>query len=86
MATVAQENSIAFQFSVLEVVLMGRAPHLGAFHFETRRDLEIAHSALEHFDLLALARRPIQELSGGERKRVFLARALAQEAEDRAAR
>jgi iron complex transport system ATP-binding protein len=80
VATVAQENSIAFQFSVLEVVLMGRAPHLGAFHFETRRDLEIAHSALEHFDLLALARRPIQELSGGERKRVFLARALAQEA------
>jgi iron complex transport system ATP-binding protein len=80
VATVAQENSIAFQFSVLEVVLMGRAPHLGAFHFETRRDLEIAHSALAHFDLLALARRPIHELSGGERKRVFLARALAQEA------
>jgi ABC-type cobalamin/Fe3+-siderophores transport system ATPase subunit len=80
VATVAQENSIAFQFSVLEVVLMGRAPHLGAFRFETRRDLEIAHSALAHFDLLALARRPIHELSGGERKRVFLARALAQEA------
>jgi iron complex transport system ATP-binding protein len=80
VAAVAQENSIAFQFSVLEAVLMGRAPHLGAFHFETRRDLEIAHSALVHFDLLALARRPIQELSGGERKRVFLARALAQEA------
>ncbi len=80
IATVAQENAIAFQFSVVEVVLMGRAPHLGAFHFETRRDLEIAHSALEHFDLLALARRSIQELSGGERKRVFLARALAQEA------
>ena len=80
VATVAQENSIAFQFSVLEVVLMGRAPHLGAFHFETHRDLEIAHRALEHFDLLGLARRPIQELSGGERKRVFLARALVQEA------
>ena len=80
IATVAQENSIAFQFSVLEVVLMGRAPHLGAFHFETGRDLEIAHSALTHFDLVELARRPIQELSGGERKRVFLARALAQEA------
>ena len=80
VAAVAQENSVAFQFSVLEAVLMGRAPHLGAFHFETRRDLEVAHSALEYFDLLALARRPIQELSGGERKRVFLARALAQEA------
>ncbi len=78
LAVVAQENLVAFRFSVLEIVLMGRAPHLGAFHFETRHDLEIAHAALERFDLLELARRPIQELSGGERKRVFLARALAQ--------
>jgi iron complex transport system ATP-binding protein len=69
---------VAFRFTVLEIVLMGRAPHLGAFHFETRHDLEIAHAALDRFDLLGLARRPIQELSGGERKRVFLARALAQ--------
>jgi iron complex transport system ATP-binding protein len=78
LAMVAQENLVAFRFTVLEIVLMGRAPHLGAFHFETRYDLEIAHAALERFDLLGLARRPIQELSGGERKRVFLARALAQ--------
>jgi iron complex transport system ATP-binding protein len=78
LAMVAQENLVAFRFTVLEIVLMGRAPHLGAFHFETRHDLEIAHAALERFDLLELARRPIQELSGGERKRVFLARALAQ--------
>jgi iron complex transport system ATP-binding protein len=79
LAMVAQENLVAFRFSVLEIVLMGRAPHLGAFHFETRHDLEIAHAALERFDLIGLARRPIQELSGGERKRVFLARALAQD-------
>ncbi|MGH7934780.1 MAG: ABC transporter ATP-binding protein [Candidatus Binataceae bacterium] len=79
LATVAQENSVAFRFSVLEVVLMGRAPHLGSFHFETREDLEIAHAALGHFGLIKLARRHIQELSGGERKCVFLARALAQE-------
>lgn len=79
VATVAQENSVAFSFSVLEMVLMGRAPHLGPFHFETPHDLEIAHSALARFGLLALARRPIRELSGGERKRVFLARALAQQ-------
>jgi iron complex transport system ATP-binding protein len=78
LAMVAQENLVAFRFTVLEIVLMGRAPHLGSFHFETRHDLEIAHAALERFDLLSLARRPIQELSGGERKRVFLARALAQ--------
>jgi len=78
LAMVAQENLVAFRFSVLEIVLMGRAPHLGPFHFETRHDLAIAYAALERFDLLGLARRPIQELSGGERKRVFLARALAQ--------
>jgi iron complex transport system ATP-binding protein len=79
IGVVAQENNVAFQFTVLEVVLMGRAPHLGAFHFESPRDLEIARAAMAHFDLLALAHRHIQELSGGERKRVFLARALAQE-------
>jgi iron complex transport system ATP-binding protein len=80
VASVAQENPIAFQFSVLEVVLMGRAPHLGAFHFETPHDVEVARAALEAFGLSTIAARPIQELSGGERKRVFLARAIAQEA------
>ena len=64
---------------MLEIVLMGRAPHLGAFRFESPYDLEIASAALERFDLRDLASRHIQELSGGERKRVFLARALAQE-------
>jgi iron complex transport system ATP-binding protein len=80
VASVAQENPIAFQFSVLEVVLMGRAPHLGAFHFETPHDVEVARAALDAFGLSSIAARPIQELSGGERKRVFLARAIAQEA------
>ncbi len=79
VATVAQENTVAFRFTVLEIVLMGRAPHLGAFRFESRHDLEIAQAALERFDLLPLAHRHIEELSGGERKRVFLARALTQE-------
>ena len=79
IATVAQENTVAFRFTVLEIVLMGRAPHLGAFRFESRRDLAIAQAALDRFDLLTLAHRHIEELSGGERKRVFLARALTQE-------
>ncbi len=79
LATVAQENAVAFQFSVLEIVLMGRAPHLGPFHLETPHDLALAREALRLFDLTHLAARPIQELSGGERKRVFLARAIAQE-------
>ena len=79
VASVGQENAVAFRFTVLEIVLMGRAPHLGAFRFESRHDLEIAIGALERFDLAHLAGRHVQELSGGERKRVFLARALAQE-------
>ncbi|HYB91015.1 MAG TPA: ABC transporter ATP-binding protein [Candidatus Binataceae bacterium] len=79
IASVAQENAVAFSFTVLEVVLMGRAPHLGALRFESPRDVEIAAGALERFGLLPLAHRHIQELSGGERKLVFLARALAQE-------
>jgi ABC-type cobalamin/Fe3+-siderophores transport system ATPase subunit len=45
MATVAQENTVAFRFTVIEVVLMGRAPHLGAFRFESPHDLEIAWAA-----------------------------------------
>ena len=80
VASVGQENAVAFRFTVLEIVLMGRAPHLGAFRFESPHDLAIASAALERFDLRDLAARHVQELSGGERKRVFLARALAQEA------
>ena len=79
VASVGQENAVAFRFTVLEIVLMGRAPHLGAFRFESPHDLEIASAALARFDLRDLAARHVQELSGGERKRVFLARALAQE-------
>ena len=79
VATVAQENQVAFRFTVLEIVLMGRAPHLGSFHLESNQDLAAAHAAMERFELLDLTHRPINELSGGERKRVFLARALAQE-------
>jgi iron complex transport system ATP-binding protein len=79
LASVPQDNQVAFRFTVLEIVLMGRAPHLGSFHLESRHDLDAAYAALEHFGLSELVSRPIQETSGGERKRVFLARALAQE-------
>jgi iron complex transport system ATP-binding protein len=79
VARVALENQVAFRFTVLEIVLMGRAPHLGPFHLENDLDLDAAHAAMERFEVLHLAHRSVNELSGGERTRVFLARALAQQ-------
>jgi len=80
IAVVPQDTLIEFPFSVTEVVLMGRSPHLGGFAFEGNRDLAVAHDAMRRTGVLDLARRSIHELSGGERQRVILARALAQEA------
>ena len=81
VAVVPQETHSLFPFHVMEIVLMGRSPYLGHLMFETKRDLEIARKALEWTDTLSFSERPIDELSGGERKRVFIARALAQEPE-----
>jgi len=80
IAVVPQDTVIEFPFSVTEVVLMGRSPHLGGFAFEGDRDVEVAHQAMRRTGVLDLAHRSIHELSGGERQRVILARALAQEA------
>lgn len=81
LASLGQESGSAFAFTVLEMVLMGRAPHLGALRLEGARDLKIAREALERFELMPLAARAINQISGGERRRVFLARVLAQEPE-----
>jgi len=79
VAVAPQESSVAFPFTALEIVLMGRAPFLGRFAFEGPRDLFRAREALELTDALPFAERRLQELSGGEKQRVILARALAQE-------
>lgn len=79
VAMVGQETHFRFSFSALEVVLMGRFPHLKRLQFEDERDIEIAHGAMESTLSLNLAERSIHELSGGERQRVLIARALAQE-------
>src|SRR4030043_137359 len=81
IAVVAQETYPAFPFRAIEMVLMGRSPYLGHLMFENPKDLEIAKKAMEWTETLPIAERSIDELSGGERKRVFIARALAQEPE-----
>ncbi|MGD6933642.1 MAG: ABC transporter ATP-binding protein [Candidatus Bathyarchaeia archaeon] len=79
MAVVPQFSNVGFNFSVMDVVLMGRNPHLGDFQMETPRDVEIARKAMELTNTWHFANRPINELSGGEAQRVIIARALAQE-------
>ncbi|HCU24263.1 MAG TPA: ABC transporter [Deltaproteobacteria bacterium] len=79
VSVLPQETFVDFPFTALEVVLMGRSPYLKNFQWEGPRDLEIAHEAMRATDCLAFAERDIRSLSGGERERVLLARALAQE-------
>lgn len=79
IAMVVQESYFQFPFSVLEVVLMGRFPHLGRMQFEGKDDLEVAQRALKSTHTESLAKRSIDELSGGEKQRVLIARALTQE-------
>jgi iron complex transport system ATP-binding protein len=79
MAVVPQDSSVGFNFSVMDVVLMGRNPHLGRFQMESPKDVEIAKKAMQLTNTWHLVDRQINELSGGERQRVIIARALAQE-------
>ena len=79
MAVVPQDTVIAFNFTALDIVLMGRNPHLSRFQMESGKDVAIARKAMELTNTWHLAKRPINELSGGERQRVIIARALAQE-------
>jgi iron complex transport system ATP-binding protein len=75
-AVMGQDSTLSFPFTVLEVVLMGRSPHLkGA---ESQHDYEIARDALEAVEATHLEERLYPTLSGGERQRVQLARVLAQ--------
>jgi iron complex transport system ATP-binding protein len=74
-----QDHAPSFPFSAGDVVLMGRAPHLGFFGFPGSRDRALADAALERVGLLHLKDRPYTQISGGERQLVLLARILVQE-------
>ncbi len=78
LAMVSQDPAVAFAFSVMEVVLMGRNPHLGRLKAAGARDLEVVREAMVSSHVWHLADRPVNELSGGERQRVIIAQALAQ--------
>lgn len=79
IAFVPQETFFALDFTVEEIVLMGRYPYTRPFQVETRNDLEVMERALELADLMELRQRPIKSLSSGEKQRAVIARALCQE-------
>ncbi len=79
LAVVPQETQVQFPFTVLEAVLMGRMPHQRRFQGDSPQDLAVARWAMELTGTWELRDRLITEISGGERQRVIVARALAQE-------
>jgi len=78
-AFVPQDTLINFSFSVWEIVLMGRIPHLRRLQFETKRDFAVTENALRLTDTLQLKEKKIDQLSAGERQRAIIAKAIAQE-------
>lgn len=81
IAVVPQETHVLFDFTVLEIVLMGRYPHLGPFELEGPTDLAMAREALAATGMAAFESRRYTTLSGGEKQRVIIASALAQAAD-----
>lgn len=81
LAVVAQHNVYSFDFSVLEVVLMGRSPHKKLLQRDNLEDYQIARKALAVVGLADFEERSFATLSGGEQQRVILARALTQQTE-----
>lgn len=79
MAVLAQHNYYNFEFSVREVVLMGRAPHKRTLERDNAKDYEIVEEALKTVGMYGFIDRDFSTLSGGEQQRVILARALAQQ-------
>ncbi|UFJ39818.1 heme ABC transporter ATP-binding protein [Brevibacillus humidisoli] len=80
LAVVSQETPVHFDFTVEEIVLMGRNPHKRMLEPDTAEDRAIVREALQRVGMLDAAQRSLLTLSGGEKQRVLIARALAQQA------
>ena len=81
IAYVPQSYFVYFPFSVYEIVMMGRTPYLNMMGFEKQNDIEIVNESMRLMQIEHLKRKGINELSGGEAQRVFIARAIAQKAD-----
>jgi iron complex transport system ATP-binding protein len=79
MAYLPQDMAIDLDFTVRELTLIGRSPHLSRFARESNADRRVAEHSMELADVLHLADRPVTALSGGERQRALIAMCLAQE-------
>ncbi|MGE7915539.1 ABC transporter ATP-binding protein [Lysinibacillus xylanilyticus] len=81
LAVVSQETPVVFDFTVHDLVSMGRTPHKKLFELDQERDFQIVKNALDQTGIAHLEKRSFSSLSGGEKKRVMVARALAQQAQ-----
>ncbi len=81
IAFVPQASATIFPYTLYEIIAMGRTPYLGIMGFETREDHEKIQNALDMLELSHIASKGINEVSGGEAQRAFIARALVQEPE-----
>ncbi|WP_394524934.1 ABC transporter ATP-binding protein [Lacrimispora sp. JR3] len=79
MAVVSQFNQVSFEFTVQDIVMMGRTPHKKRLERETAEDYKIVSEALKQVGMEDYSKRKFTTLSGGEKQRIILARALAQE-------
>lgn len=81
IAWLPQEVTMVFPFKVEEIVMMGRHPYLSPLSFEDGNDWDITRRAMEETDVISLSHRRFNEISGGEKQRVMVAGALAQNSE-----
>jgi iron complex transport system ATP-binding protein len=81
MAVVSQHNNYNFDFTVSDMILMGRAPHKKFIEKDTAQDYKIMEESLEKVGMTDYSKRSFSSLSGGEKQRIILARALAQKTE-----